>query len=100
LLRLVVERFDFNGCAILESTVTPYFVNSPRPPDMEVRESNKTVPVTCMSCCSQFVVLFRFGRPVEDTAELNVEMPDPDILIFDIEEFVVVGNCKAVEEFE
>ena len=43
---------------------------------------------------------FENGIPVDDTPELNVVTPDPVILIFVIEVFVVVGNLIAVELFE
>ncbi len=55
-----------------------------------VRLSNKTLPVTCISFASQLALLFKAGRAevAAETSELLT--PSPFMLIFVIEELVVV----------
>ena len=83
---------------MVEFTETSLDVNKPKPPLIEVKESNNTVPVTSMVVVSHSSVLFRLGIPVCETAELKVVTPEPVILMLLIEQFVVVGNVIAVEE--
>ena len=86
------------GCTILPLTVVPCFVNvfEPYAPDIDVRLSNNTVPVTSILVVSQPVALFKAGIEVEETAESNVVIPEPVILMFDTEQLVVVGKLIAV----
>ena len=97
LLAELVVLFVFNGCSTLPVTVTSLSVNKPRPPLIDgVKPSYNIVPVISILVASQSAVLLRAGMSQEDTAESNVVTPEPTTLIFETEQFVVVGKEIAV----
>ena len=88
---------DLNGCSILPVAVTSLAVNKPNPPLIEgVEPLYCRAPVTCKVVNWQLLELLSNGMfAVEELVNESV-IPEPVILIFVTEQFVVVGNDIAV----